>query len=241
MRNLLAEDQAIGVKVRKAVAEYTVSMCNSTEARNILYWLTHDADFDVQRTAIVRRQRRHLAGVAGDSLEGAHQRRFVRRRGPYLVMVGLPVVFGKGCDPVDCRQQMWRQCGVGPRPVEAAIDLRPWQRPGVDRAKDIAMRGQQFDVGPQARIARPDPRVGHGWCGHQQQQRAQPVPHAAHCALAIASARASSTSSHGASPISTACACPARAMIDTPSDRLGDDRPSSAAISSGPMRNRPVS
>lgn len=39
-------------KVRKAVAEYTVSMCNSAEARNILYWLTHDADFDVQRTAI---------------------------------------------------------------------------------------------------------------------------------------------------------------------------------------------
>lgn len=46
----LATDADAGV--RKAVAEYTVAMCADTEARNILYWLIHDANFDVQRTAI---------------------------------------------------------------------------------------------------------------------------------------------------------------------------------------------
>ncbi len=46
----LATDADAGV--RKAVAEYTVAMCADNEARNILYWLIHDADFDVQRTAI---------------------------------------------------------------------------------------------------------------------------------------------------------------------------------------------
>ncbi len=46
----LATDADAGV--RKAVAEYTTAMCADTEARNILYWLIHDADFDVQRTAI---------------------------------------------------------------------------------------------------------------------------------------------------------------------------------------------
>lgn len=46
----LATDPDPGV--RKAVAEYTTAMCSDTEARNILYWLIHDDNFEVQRTAI---------------------------------------------------------------------------------------------------------------------------------------------------------------------------------------------
>lgn len=39
-------------KVRKEVADYSASMCADNKTRNVLYWLIHDADFDVQRTAI---------------------------------------------------------------------------------------------------------------------------------------------------------------------------------------------